>query len=86
MIQRLEAQAGAVHMRVLRTLFRRDLCKFVSEFHQRSSQRDGPAILLNQTPKFGSQGKRRRAREYDGDDDGPPHQATRQLINPPGCP
>ena len=29
----LEAQAGAIHMRVLRSFVRCHLCKFVSEFH-----------------------------------------------------
>ena len=33
----LEAQGSPVHVRVLRTFFRRHLCKFVSEFHRGSS-------------------------------------------------
>jgi hypothetical protein len=32
-----KAQAGAVHVQVLRTLIRRHLCKFVGEFHHKSS-------------------------------------------------
>jgi len=35
---RFEAQASPVHVRVSRTFFRRLLCKFVREFHGRSSQ------------------------------------------------
>jgi hypothetical protein len=37
-LHRFEAQASPVHVRVLRTFFRRHLCKFVREFHGRSSQ------------------------------------------------